>query len=66
MESYGQVQFFLLHQPHCHHGKEHSCEFCKAAPFAVIHRLEPEMSLQFADPESDITVNHIQAVKKPQ
>ena len=65
VESYGQVQFFLLHEPPCSHRIVRSCQLCKPAPFAVIQRLEPEASIQFVDPESNITVNHIQAVKKP-
>ena len=65
VESYGQVQFFLLHEPPCSHRIVRSCQLCKPAPFAVIERLEPGASTQFVDPESNITVNHIQAVKKP-
>jgi len=65
LESYGQIQFYLLHQPPCSHPPFHTCACCKATPFAVIWRLEPEGSVQFADCESDITLNHIQAVKKP-
>ena len=63
--NYGQVQFFLLHEPPCSHRIVRSCQLCKPAPFALIQRLEPEASIQFVDPESNITVNHIEAVKKP-
>ncbi|KAJ7373292.1 hypothetical protein OS493_012883 [Desmophyllum pertusum] len=67
VEYYGQIQFFLLHQPPpCEHGPLHlSCQSCKETSLAVIWRLEPEITVQFADCESEITVNHIQAVKKP-
>jgi len=65
-ESYGQIQFFLLHQPPCSHRPLHPCQLCEGTPFAVIWKLEPEPSVQFADSESEITLNHIQAVKKPQ
>ena len=64
-ESYGQIQFFLLHQPPCSHRPLRPCELCKETPFAVIWKLEPEPSVQFADSESEITLKHIQAVKKP-
>ena len=66
VESYGHVQFFILHQPPCCHRIAHSCQLCVPTPFAVIQRLEREASAQFVDPESDIAVNHIEAVKKPQ
>lgn len=64
-ESFGQIQFFLLHRPPCTHQLPHFCQLCKETPFAVIYRLEPEETVQFADCESEITLNHIQAVKKP-
>ena len=63
-ESFGQVQFFLLHQPPCVHGPLHVCQLCKEKAFAVIWRLEPERAVQFTDQESAITLNHIQAIKK--
>ena len=57
---------FILHQPPCCHRIAHSCQLCEPTPFAVIQKLEQEASAQFVDPESDIAVNHIQAVKTPQ
>ena len=51
---------------HVHTGHYIPCELCKETPFAVIWKLEPEPSVQFADSESEITLKHIQAVKKPQ
>ena len=63
-ESYGQIQFFLLDQPPCSHRPLHPCQLCEGTPFGVIWKLEPEPAVQFADNESEITLNHIQAVKK--
>ena len=40
-ESYGQIQFFLLHQPPCSHRPLHPCQLCEGTPFAVIWKLEP-------------------------
>lgn len=61
-ESYGQIQFFLLHQPPCSHRPSHT-------PVNSVRehllKLEPEPSVQFADSESEMTLNNIQAVKKP-
>ena len=64
-ESFGQIQFFLLHQPPCRHWLSNVCQLCKETPFAVICRLEPEQTIQLADCESQITLKHIQAVRKP-
>ena len=64
-DSYGQIQFFLLHQPPCTHGPLHTCQLCRGTPFAVIWKLEPDQSVQLADCESEITLRDIQAVKLP-